>query len=104
MTAPSIPRLSLAHLPTPVEPLPRLSALLGSPRLFRKRDDKTGLARGAKKTCSLEFPLAEAQVPGARILVTAGALQANCARARVHAGTPGHEVPPRFRCDSRHRV
>jgi len=26
-----LPRASLAHLPTPIEPLPRLSGLLGGP-------------------------------------------------------------------------
>jgi D-cysteine desulfhydrase len=50
MIAASIPRLSLAHLPTPIEPLPRLSFLLGGPRLFIKRDDQTGLALGGHKT------------------------------------------------------
>ncbi len=70
MTAPSIPRLSLAHLPTPVEPPPRLSALLGGPRLFIKRDDQTGLALGGNKTRKLELLVAEAQARGARTLVT----------------------------------
>jgi hypothetical protein len=34
-----IPRLSFAHLPTPIEALPRLSDALGEPRLLIKRDD-----------------------------------------------------------------
>jgi hypothetical protein len=59
-----IPRLSLAHLPTPIEPLPRLSAALGGPRLFIKRDDQTGLALGGNKTRKLEFLVAEAQAQG----------------------------------------
>jgi 1-aminocyclopropane-1-carboxylate deaminase/D-cysteine desulfhydrase-like pyridoxal-dependent ACC family enzyme len=42
-------RASLAHLPTPVEPLDRLSALLGGPRVWVKRDDCTGLARGGNR-------------------------------------------------------
>ena len=45
-----IPRLSIANLPTPIEALPRLSAHLGGPRLFIKRDDLTGLALGGNKT------------------------------------------------------
>jgi hypothetical protein len=61
MTAPSIPRLSQAHLPTPIEPLPRLLALLCGPRLFIKRDDQTGLALGGIKTRKLEFLVAQAQ-------------------------------------------
>ncbi|NCA72542.1 MAG: D-cysteine desulfhydrase family protein [Sphingobacteriia bacterium] len=90
MTAPTIPRLNLAHLPTPIEPLPRLSALLGDPRLFIKRDDQTGLALGGNKTRKLEFLVAEAQAQGARTLVTAGAWQSNHCRqtaaAAAHCG------------------
>ena len=41
---PNCPRVSLASLPTPIEPLARLSAALGGPRIFIKRDDLTGLA------------------------------------------------------------
>ena len=39
-------RLHLAHLPTPLEPLERLSRELGGPRIWVKRDDLTGLAGG----------------------------------------------------------
>ena len=79
------PRLKFAHLPTPVEPLPRLSAALGGPRLLVKRDDQTGLAFGGNKTRKLEFLLAEAQANGARRLITAGALQSNHCRQTVAA-------------------
>jgi hypothetical protein len=51
------PRIALAALPTPLEPLPRLTAHLGGPRLFVKRDDLTGLAFGGNKTRQLEFTL-----------------------------------------------
>ena len=81
----SIPRLRFAHLPTPVEPLPRLSAALGGPRLFIKRDDQTGLALGGNKTRKLEFLVAEAQALGARTLVTAGAWQSNHCRQTAAA-------------------
>ena len=40
----NLPRLPLAHLPTPLEAMPRLSEALGGPRLWIKRDDQTGLA------------------------------------------------------------
>ena len=43
------PRVRLAHLPTPLEPLPRLSEELGI-ELWIKRDDCTGLAGGGNKT------------------------------------------------------
>jgi D-cysteine desulfhydrase family pyridoxal phosphate-dependent enzyme len=75
-----IPRIRFAQLPTPVEPLPRLSVTLGGPRLFVKRDDLTGLAFGGNKTRKLEFLLAEAQANGARTLITAGAIQSNHCR------------------------
>ena len=42
-----LPRISLAHLPTPLEEMPRLREALGrGPRLLIKRDDQTGLATG----------------------------------------------------------
>ena len=37
-----LPALGLAHLPTPLEPMRRLSAHLGGPRLWVKREDCTG--------------------------------------------------------------
>ncbi len=75
-----IPRIRIAHLPTPIESMPRLSAALGGPRLLVKRDDQTGLAMGGNKTRKLEFALAEAQAHGARTLVTTGAAQSNHCR------------------------
>jgi len=75
-----IPRIRIAHLPTPVEALPRLSAALGGPKILVKRDDQTGLALGGNKIRKLEFSLAEAQSHGARTLVTTGAAQSNHCR------------------------
>jgi D-cysteine desulfhydrase family pyridoxal phosphate-dependent enzyme len=75
-----IPRIRIAHLPTPVEAMPRLSAALGGPRLLVKRDDQTGLALGGNKTRKLEFSMAEAQAHGAHTLVTTGAAQSNHCR------------------------
>jgi 1-aminocyclopropane-1-carboxylate deaminase/D-cysteine desulfhydrase-like pyridoxal-dependent ACC family enzyme len=57
----NISRLHFAHLPTPVETLPRLSETLSGPRLLIKRDDQTGLAFGGNKTRKLEFLVAEAR-------------------------------------------
>ncbi|MFH1634819.1 MAG: D-cysteine desulfhydrase family protein [Chloroflexota bacterium] len=81
----NIPRLKFAHLPTPVEEMPRLSAALGGPTLLVKRDDQTGLAFGGNKTRKLEFLLAEAQAQGARTLITTGAGQSNHCRQTVAA-------------------
>jgi D-cysteine desulfhydrase family pyridoxal phosphate-dependent enzyme len=75
-----IPRVRIAHLPTPIEPLPRLAAALGGVKLWVKRDDLTGLAGGGNKTRKLEYVLAEAQANGARTLVTVGAVQSNHCR------------------------
>ena len=78
-------RLHFAHLPTPVEELPRLSQHLGGPRLLVKRDDQTGLAFGGNKTRKLEFLVAEAQAQGARMLSSAGAIQSNHCRQTAAA-------------------
>ncbi len=80
-----LPRLKIAHLPTPIENLPRLSAALGGPRLLVKRDDQTGLAFGGNKTRKLEFLLAEAKANGAKRLITAGAVQSNHCRQTAAA-------------------
>jgi D-cysteine desulfhydrase family pyridoxal phosphate-dependent enzyme len=81
----NLPRLRFAHLPTPIEPLPRLSVELGGPRLWIKRDDQTGLAFGGNKTRKLEFLLAEAEAHGAKTLVTIGAPQSNHCRQTAAA-------------------
>ena len=80
-----IPRLKVAHLPTPIEPLPRLTEALGGPHLLVKRDDQTGLAFGGNKTRKLEFLIAEAQAQGADTLLSAGALQSNNCRQTAAA-------------------
>jgi len=81
-----LPRISLAHLPTPLEEMPRLrEALGGGPRLLIKRDDQTGLATGGNKTRKLEFLVAEALAQGADTLITAGGLQSNHCRQTAAA-------------------
>ncbi len=79
------PRVSIAHLPTPLEMLPRLTALLRGPQLWVKRDDQTGLATGGNKTRKLEFLVAEALAQKADTLVTCGAAQSNHARQTAAA-------------------
>jgi len=73
-------RIPLAHLPTPIEPLPRLTTLLQGPRLFIKRDDLTGLGLGGNKTRKLEYLAADALAQGCRTLITTGAMQSNHCR------------------------
>src|SRR5256886_12294815 len=83
----NISRLHFAHLPTPIEPLPRLSEALGGPRLLIKRDDQTGLAFGGNKTRKLEFLIAEARDQGAQTLISGAALQSNHCRQTAAAAT-----------------
>ncbi len=79
------PRLRLAHLPTPLEPLPRLSRELGGPEIWIKRDDCTGLSTGGNKTRKLEFLMAEAAAEKADVVMTQGATQSNHARQTAAA-------------------
>ena len=74
------PRHFLAHLPTPLERMDRLSAELGGPEIWIKRDDCTGLSTGGNKTRKLEFLMAEAEAEGADMVMTQGATQSNHAR------------------------
>jgi D-cysteine desulfhydrase len=77
--------VSIAHLPTPIEPLHRLSKHLGGPEIIIKRDDLTGLATGGNKTRKLEFLVAEALAKGCDHLVTTGAPQSNHCRQTAAA-------------------
>src|SRR5947209_20120327 len=82
----SIASLPLVGAPTPVEPLPRLSALLGGgPRLFVKRDDAIPFAFGGNKVRKLAFVAADARANGADTLITAGGVQSNHARVTAAA-------------------
>jgi L-cysteate sulfo-lyase len=81
------PRIALCHRPTPIEAMPRLSAQLGGPRLYIKRDDCTGLAGGGNKTRKLEFLLGEALKQNADMLVTHGAVQSNHVRQTAAAAS-----------------
>src|SRR5512139_1301074 len=92
ISMPAIQRLHFAHLPTPIEELPRLSAALAGPRILVKRDDQTGLAFGGNKTRKLEFLIAEAQEQRADVLISAGALQSNhCRQTAAAAAKFGFE-------------
>ncbi len=79
------PRVSLGHFPTPLEPMGNLSALLGGPRLWVKRDDCTGLSSGGNKTRKLEYLMAEAIAMRADVVITQGATQSNHARQTAAA-------------------
>ncbi|MCB2053036.1 MAG: D-cysteine desulfhydrase family protein [Geminicoccaceae bacterium] len=93
----ALPRVRLAHLPTPLEPCPRLSAALagpgGGPQIWVKRDDLTGLAFGGNKTRQLEFVFAELLARGADTLVIGAYTQSNwCRQATAAAMKLGLDV------------
>jgi L-cysteate sulfo-lyase len=73
-------RLGLAHLPTPLEPMKRMSAHLGGPRLWVKREDCTGVGLGGNKLRKLDYVLSEALDDGADTLVSGGVVQSNSQR------------------------
>ena len=79
------PRVRLAHLPTPLELMPRLSEHLGGPNIYVKRDDCTGLATGGNKTRKLEFVMADAIEQKADVVITQGAVQSNHVRQTAAA-------------------
>ena len=79
------PRRRYADGPTPLQPLERLSKLLGGPALFIKRDDLLGFAAGGNKVRKLEFVVADALGKGADYLITCGAVQSNHCRLTLAA-------------------
>ena len=75
-------RYPLTFGPTPIEPLPRLSAALGGKvRIYAKRDDcNSGLACGGNKLRKLEYIVPDAIASGADTLVSIGGVQSNHTR------------------------
>lgn len=78
-------RVALAHLPTRLEKLDRLSKHLGGPEIWLKRDDQTGLATGGNHTRKLEFLVADALAQGCDHLITVGGAQSNHCRQTAGA-------------------
>ncbi|MBU7009147.1 MAG: D-cysteine desulfhydrase family protein [Theionarchaea archaeon] len=76
----NIPRLPLGRFPTPLEEVPRLSKALGTPHLYMKRDDLTGIGYGGNKIRKLEYLLADAVAKGADTVITTGGVQSNFTR------------------------
>src|ERR1700729_3785070 len=75
------PRYPLLFGPSPVHPLERLSAHLGGPKIWAKREDcNSGLAFGGNKTRKLEYLVPEALAQGADTLVSIGGVQSNHTR------------------------
>jgi L-cysteate sulfo-lyase len=76
----AFPRLGLAQLPTPLEPMKRLTEHLGGPRLWVKREDATGIGFGGNKLRKLDYLLPEALSNGADTIVSGGVVQSNSQR------------------------
>ena len=94
--AEKLPRVPLAHLPTPLEEVKRFARELSGPRVLIKRDDCTGLAFGGNKTRHNEFILGHALEEGAETLVWGAGVQSNncrqtaaaCAKLGLECDTP----------------
>jgi len=85
-----LPRVRLGHLPTPLDPCPRLSAALGGPDIFVKRDDATGIAFGGNKVRQHEFIFPQAVAQGADTIVIGAGTQSNwCRQATAAAAKLG---------------
>jgi 1-aminocyclopropane-1-carboxylate deaminase/D-cysteine desulfhydrase-like pyridoxal-dependent ACC family enzyme len=80
-----LPRVDLAHLPTPLEEVPRFAERVGAARIFLKRDDCTGLLFGGNKTRHNEFLLADALFQGADMIVWGAGVQSNNCRQTAAA-------------------
>ena len=76
------PRVPLLFGPSPVHPLPRLSAALGGGvEIWAKREDcNSGIAFGGNKVRKLEYLVAEALAQGCDTLVSIGGVQSNHTR------------------------
>ena len=85
MNLAKFPRRRYTPGPTPLEKLHHLTALLGGPNIYMKRDDLLGLAGGGNKTRKLEFLVADALGKGADTLITCGAVQSNHCRLTLAA-------------------
>jgi len=79
-----VDKLNLARTPTPIERLPKLSALaskFAEVEIAVKRDDLTHVIATGNKIRKLELHFAAAKKRGARVVFTCGATQSNHARA-----------------------
>ena len=85
MSLSDFPRVELAHKPTALEAMPNMSATLGGPNLYMKRDDCTGLAMGGNKARQLEYYLGEAVAQEADTVIITGAVQSNFVRQAAAA-------------------
>jgi len=74
---PSLLRLPLAELPTPLHRLDRLARRLQVDEIYIKRDDLLGRLLGGNKLRKLEYIIPLAQKAGADTLITTGSFESN---------------------------
>ena len=83
--------------------MPRLTAHLGGPQLWVKRDDLTGLALGGNKSRMFEFILGEVESRSADVVLAGAAVQSNYCRqlaaACARRGIECHLLLRRIRGD-----
>jgi 1-aminocyclopropane-1-carboxylate deaminase len=94
-------RYPLTFGPSPVHELKRLSAHLGGPRIWAKREDvNSGLAFGGNKTRKLEYIVPDILASGADTLVSIGGYQSNHTRqvaaVAAHLGLKARLVQERW--------
>ena len=82
-----LPRQTLAHFPTPLSPMRRLSRAIGGLDIWFKRDDLISFGLGGNKVRGLELLVADAMAQGAEVFVTGAAVQSNHVRATAAAAT-----------------
>ena len=88
--ASQMPQVDLGYFPTPLQECPRLSEVLGGPRIFMKREDCSGLAFGGNKVRQLTFTIGDAVAQGADTIVHGAASQSNhCRQAAAACGKLG---------------
>jgi len=80
-----IPRLRLAHLPTPLEEMPRLTERLGGPNIWIKREDMTGLAFGGNKARHYEYEMPHITNEGYDVMINIMDYHSNNARMTAAA-------------------
>ncbi len=74
------PSAGLINAPTPLQPLKRLTAHLGGPNIWIKRDDATHISSGGNKMRKLDRVLRTAITQGCDTLVSGGVAQSNSQR------------------------
>ncbi len=94
-----LPREELGNWPTPLQPLERLTAYLGGPGVYIKRDDLSSSSYGGNKVRKLELVLAEAKAKSCREIITAGGLGSHHILATAALGSrAGYQVKGLFFC------